>query len=177
MSAAGHRRRLLVPLFLGLLLAQPLAACSNSGLVGTVFKDREAHYRIGGLGNRWRQIRITENDVAFYNTDFSAAIQINATCRKDYEDVSLDILIDHLMYGLTHRKIRLKRRMMLDRRAAMYVELTAKLDGVPVRCAMYVLKKNACIYDFAYMVRPSNFGRGIGDFHRVVYGFKVLPRR
>jgi hypothetical protein len=63
---------------------------------------------------------------------------------------------------------------MIDNRDALYTELNANLDGVSIQAALLVLKKNECIYDFAYMTRPWNFGRGIGDFHRLIYGFRVL---
>jgi hypothetical protein len=158
-------------LCLGLLL---LSGCPASGLHNNIFYKGNIKYKIGDLGEDWRPIEISENDIAYYNSSFSAIIQINSTCRSDYEDVSLSILLGHLLYGLTDRKVIREEKRMIDNRDALYTELNANLDGVSIQAALLVLKKNECIYDFAYMTRPWNFGRGIGDFHRLIYGFRVL---
>ncbi len=151
-----------------------LSACPGKHFQNWIFQKDGIRYKIGPLGEGWRRIEVEENDLAFYNDAFYAIIQVNSTCRRDYEDVSLKILTDHLLYGLTERKILLQEKRMIDRREALYTELSAKLDGVEIRAAILVLKKNECIFDFTYLTRPWNFGRGIGDFHRVIYGFKTL---
>ena len=161
-------------LLAGVFFVFLLPSCTRYGLHNWVYRDAEAHYEIGSLSSRWRRIEISENDIAFYNKDFAASIQVNATCRKDYEDTSLEILTSHVLYGLTERKIIKQRRRTIDRRDALYTEFSAKLDGVAVKAALLILKKNVCIYDFTYITRPWNFGRGIGDFHRVIYGFKAV---
>jgi hypothetical protein len=163
--------------FFGLaLFCLGLSGCPRKGLHRWIFHkyNGSMQYSIGTLGREWRKVKVTENDIAFYNTIYSAIIQINSTCRKDYEDVSLPILRDHLLYGLTDRKIVEKQQRMLDRRAALLTRIKAKLDGVAVEASVMIMKKNSCIYDFAYISRPRHFGRGIGDFYRVIHGFKVL---
>lgn len=161
-----------------LMICLLLTGCPRTGLYRWVFHkyNGRMQYSIGGLGRDWRKVRVTENDIAFYNTVYSAIIQVNSTCRKDYEDVSLPILRDHLLYGLTDRKIVEKKQRMLDKRAALLTRIKAKLDGVAVEASVMIMKKNACIYDFAYISRPRHFGRGIGDFYRVIHGFKVLQQ-
>ena len=154
-----------------------LFGCPPAGLKGWVFYKDDIRYRIGELDPHWRNIRISENDLAFQSTRYEAAIQINSTCRKDYEDVSLQILTDHVFHGLQDRKIVLQERRRLDDREALYTEITAKMDGKMFKAAIIVLKKNRCIYDLTYITQPWNFGRGVGDYYRVVSGFRVLSIR
>jgi hypothetical protein len=153
-----------------------LTGCPTNGLHQGIFYKYGGNlrYRIGPLRKTWRQIKVTENDLAFYHPQYKATIQINSTCRKDYEDASLSTLTDHIFIGLREKKILRQSKRLIDRRAALYTEIVAKLDGVRVTAATIVLKKNACIYDLTYIARPGNFGRGLGEFHRVVHGFKVL---
>lgn len=151
-----------------------LGGCPTTGLKGSVYYDGNLRYRVGEIGKDWRFVRVSENNIAYTHETYNAAIQINSTCRKDYEDVPLRILTDHLFYGLTHRKILVQERRRIDARDALYTELTARMDGRPVKAALLVLKKNRCIYDMAYVTLPWNFGLGVGDFYRVIAGFRVL---
>lgn len=158
-----------------LLLLSGLVGCPKKGLQNDwTYYEGDIRYKIGKLDSTWRKVKFEENDIAFYNGAFAAIIQINATCRRDYEDVSLKILTDQLLYGLTGRRIKLQEKRIFRRRSALYTELTASLDGVPVRAAMMVMKKDECIYDFTYLARPHNYTRGIGSYHRVLQGFRVL---
>ncbi len=163
-------------IFASLLIVLSFLGCQKRGLHGWIFYKGYLRYKIGALDSSWRPIKLAENDIAFYNKTYAALIQVNSTCRKDYEDVSLKILTDHLFYGLQDRKLILQEKRRVARRAALYTEMEASLDGVRVKTAVLVLKKNECIYDFTYLTRPWNFSRGINSFHRVIYGFKVLEQ-
>lgn len=158
------------------LLFGGLGGCVQNGLNNGVFYKYggDLRYRIGAVGTQWRVIKITQNDIAYYNPVFKATINVNSTCRKDYEDVSLSTLTNHIFYELRERKIVRQSKRMLNHRAALYTEIVATLDGVSIRAAALVLKKNSCIYDFFYIARPHNFGRGLSDFYRMLNGFKVL---
>lgn len=152
-----------------------VVGCSGNQLKNGVFKKGDLRYTVGSLPKTWRRISVAENDLAFFNPSFGSVIQANSTCRADYEDASLSTLTSHLFNGLTNRKITQQAERIVDRRAALYTELTARLDGVLVQTAILLLKKNECVFDFAYYARPHRFGSGVGDFHRFIYGFRVLP--
>lgn len=151
------------------------SGCPATGLKEGVFVKGELRYTVGSLSGGWREIKVTENDQAYFHRDYGAVIQANATCRADYEDASLATLTSHLFSGLTDRKVIVSQQRTVDKRAALYTELSARLDGVSIQIAILLLKKNECVFDFAYFTRPHNYGRGIGDFHRFIYGFRVLP--
>lgn len=152
-----------------------LLGCTRKGLDGNwVYHKGPLEYKIGPVNRDWRKVKFTQNDIAFYNSQYKAIVQINATCRKDYEDTTLKNLTDHLIYGFRDRKFIVQEKRKIDRRDALYTELKAKLDGVSVQAALLVIKKNECIFDFAYITRPWNFKRGINTFHRVIYGFQVF---
>lgn len=156
-------------------LGLTLTGCSNNQLKDNVYKKGDLRYTVGQLNKRWRRINVAENDLAFFNPSFNTIIQANSTCRADYEDASLSTLTSHLFNGLTNRKVIKQDERIIDRRAALYTEMSARLDGVEVYLAILLLKKDECVFDFAYYARPSTFGSGIGDFHRFIFGFRVLP--
>ena len=56
----------------------------------------------------------------------------------------------------------------------MKTVVRAKLDGVPMKFAVWVLKKNGCVYDLAYMASPAHFDRGAPQFDRFVNGFATV---
>lgn len=160
---------------LGVAMGLLLVGCPTSGLQQGVFVKGDLRYAVGVLPKSWSEIKVTENDMAYFHREYGAVIQANSTCRADYEDASLATLTSHLYNGLTDRKIITSQQRTVDKRAALYTELYARLDGVSIQVAILILKKNECVFDFAYFTRPSNFGAGIGDFHRFIFGFRVIP--
>jgi hypothetical protein len=61
----------------------------------------------------------------------------------------------------------------LDSREALRTELSAKLDGVPRRFVVYVLKKDGCVYDFILVAAPTVTPSSIGEFDQFVSGFSA----
>ena len=47
------------------------------------------------------------------------------------------------------------------------------VDGVPLKMAVVVMKKDFCLYDFSYFAPPGGFSRGISDFEGYLNGFKT----
>jgi len=163
--------------FVILLLVFMLGGCPSPyyDKAKHTFHKSEITYRIGKLPVSWKTFKIEQCDLSFYHTRSSSAILINSTCRDDYEDVALKTLTQHVFYGFTKRTKTLQKEMIISRRAALYTEMDAKLDGVTVKAALFILKKNACIYDFVYAARPKHFTKeGIETLKNVIRGFKVL---
>ena len=62
----------------------------------------------------------------------------------------------------------------LDGREALHTILMAKLDGVPKKFDVWVLKKDGCVYDLYLIAPPDRFDASVGEFRRFVGGFATV---
>jgi hypothetical protein len=174
-------RRLLRPLVLavvghavlGFAFALGAAGC-GAGLTGDTFHGNGFAFHIGALPEGWQRIEVTQAALAFRDARDGGTIELNGRCGVDGEDVPLAALTQHLFLHFTERQILEQTVVPFDRREAMRTVLTAKLDGVPMQFDVWVLKKDGCVYDFAYMASPPRFTRGSAEFERFVLGFSTV---
>jgi hypothetical protein len=75
--------------------------------------------------------------------------------------------------GTTERDFERQEVIPFDRREAMHTLLRAKLDGVPMRYDIYVMKKDGCVYDLVYVAGPDRFAEGAKDFERFALGLRT----
>ena len=156
-----------------------LAYLALLGCGGTQFKDREVsksdtRYRVGPLTPSWKRIEVEQNDVAWLHQSEGTLIQVNSRCERSL-DLPLMTLTNHLLIGFTDREFIEQKSVQLDGREALRSHIRAKLDGVPRELVIYVLKKNNCVYDFAYVATPgATFNQFLADFERFVVGFHTL---
>jgi hypothetical protein len=164
------------PLSLLLLAASTLtgSAGCGAGLQGDVYHGQGFAFRIGGVPEGWRQVPISHAALAFRDERDDASIVLNGRCGVDGEDVPLEALTQHLFLRFTEREILEQKVFPFDRREAMRTVLTAKLDGVPMKFEVWVLKKDGCVYDLAYLAPPASFARGAPDFERFVASFSTV---
>lgn len=165
-------RRPLRPLLAAVLLAS--ASCAG-GLSGDVFRGDRFAFHIGQLGEGWRRLPVSHAALAFRDDSDGSTIVINGRCGVDGEDVPLDALTQHLFLRFTEREILEQSVVPFDKREAMRTVVRAKLDGVPMKFAVWVLKKDGCVYDLAFMAAPARFDRGAVEFDRFVRGFRTVP--
>jgi hypothetical protein len=162
-----------------MMLAMHLLACGGGPtLMGNVLVGRQTRYRIGELGPSWRRLSVAgDNDLAFHHEGVGAIIQVNATC-DPASDVPLTALTNHLLIGFTDRDIQEQSLLPMDEREALRTHVIARLDGVPRELLFYVMKKNACVYDFALITPPGeNFALAAPDFERFRAGFSTETAR
>lgn len=163
-------RRLLGPL----LTAAVLVSSGCDGLRGDVYRGPGYAFRIGPVGERWQRISASHAALAYRDEADGSTVVVNGRCGVDGEDVPLDALTHHLFIRFTEREILEQAVVPFDRREAMRTVLRAKLDGVPMKFAVWVLKKDGCVYDLAYMAAPAHFDRGAPSFDRFVRGFATV---
>lgn len=136
-----------------------------------VYRDAEAHYRVGEVGSRWERVGIGDNDLAWHDAGTGSVVQVNATC-DPFQDVPLSALTNHLLIGFTDREWRSSDGVPLDGREALRSHVVARLDGVPRELLLYVLKKDQCTYDLALIAPPGDaFRAAEPEFERLVAGF------
>lgn len=128
-------------------------------------------YRIPALGERWRLVHQEGASVGYFRADAGAVIEANATCRDDADAAPLAALTRQLLIGYTDRRVESQATVPLDAREALHTVVEAKLDGVPVKLDLYVMKRNGCIFDLSYAAPPDAFARSSDDFVRFVGGF------
>jgi hypothetical protein len=162
--------RFLIPVML-------LSGCAASALNNGVFRDGDVQFAVGPIPGTWNSVTAATHDdglPSFGFRDDTAGVTVGGTgrCGRDGDDVPLQSLTQHLSIGFTDRATTSEREFMLDGRSALRTELTAALDGVPVRLVLVVIKKDACVYDFWWIAPPSV--TDTRDFDRFVQGFRTL---
>jgi hypothetical protein len=158
-----------------LLLAAVLASAGCSvGLEGNTFRGNGFAFRIGAPPESWRRVEISHAALAFRDERDGASVVVNARCGVDGEDVPLAALTQHLFLRFTEREILEQTVVPFDRREAMRTVLTAKLDGVPMKFEVWVLKKDGCVYDLGFMAQAARFASGAQEFERFVASFATV---
>jgi hypothetical protein len=154
-----------------------LAACAHGHWDPTARRvcSRNVCYRMGELPG-WQLLRQKDGEIAFYQTQFDAVAQANATCRDDADATPLEVLMRHLLIGYTEVQVQKKERLPLDGREALHQLVAARLDGVPVVLDLYVIKRNGCIFDLSLAAMPARYADVERDFARFVAGFAQEER-
>ena len=97
----------------------------------------------------------------------------NASC-AERGDPPLRVLLNHLMFGFTDRKVLHEETVQLDGREAIRAVLTARLDGIPRRLHVYIVKKDGCVFDLQYEAPEKTFDTGLPSFAEFVKGFGTI---
>jgi hypothetical protein len=147
-------------------------ACATTGFDGQVYRAEGMSFRVGPVPARWRRIEMSQSLLAFRDDAARATIAVDGRCGLDGDDVPLEALTAHLFLQFTERQVQSQRRLPMAGREALRTELVAKLDGVPLRFTVFVLKKDGCVYDFLYIADAN--GPAGADFEALVGGFATL---
>jgi hypothetical protein len=147
-----------------------LSACAAVGAFdGSSFHKPDVAYRVGRLGADWQRLRLAGNDLAFHKPEYGT-IAANATC-SDYEDIPQQPLLNHLLFGTTHRQYVVDEEVTLDGRGTRHAVVDAELDGAPVRLEVYVLTRAGCVFDLSYVSDRSAKARD--EFVQFASAFRV----
>jgi hypothetical protein len=157
-----------------LALAAGAAACS-SAFDGTVYRGEGFAFRIAPPPASWTRIVVSHAALAYRDEDSLGTIAVDARCGGSSDDVPLASLTQHLFIGFTEREILDQQVVPFDGREAMHTVLAAKLDGVPQKFDVWVMKKDGCVHDLYYLADPARFDRGAAAFQRFVHGFATVP--
>ena len=113
------------------LLASLLAGCGTRGtLTGDLYRDSQVAFRIGPLPPEWRRVQVADGQLAFHH-DEGGTILAHATC-EGRGDASLDVLTNHLLFGIEEPRERSRTPLSLDGRRALRTRVDGALDGVPI---------------------------------------------
>lgn len=152
------------------------AACAGDGHVkdGT-YHDKKVSYRLGMPGDGWSDLRLDAANVAWFNEAHSATLMVNSHC-DGVKDAPLTGLTEDLLIGLTDRAVESQVARPWARREALETIAIGKIDGVERKLALFVLKKDGCVYDIVLGAAPAQFAAALPAFQRVRDGFDVDAR-
>jgi len=155
-------------------LASLIAGCGASAFDGSVYHGEGFAFRVAPAPAGWTRIEVSHAALA-YRDEGGGTIAVDTRCHENGGDVPLASLTQHLFLGFTEREILEQTVVPFDGREAMHTKLSAKLDGVPKKFDVWVLKKDDCVHDLYYLAAPAHFDRGVVAFERFVQGFATVP--
>jgi hypothetical protein len=140
------------------------------------FQNAHVDYAVGLPGEGWQRVKVETANIAWVDSSGGRALLVNSHC-EGVQDAPLSGLAGELMIGMTERAVQEERLLPFAGREALEMVATGKLDGVVRRRALFVLKKDGCVYDIVYDAPPSSFAVGLDAYHRVRDGLAIGPRR
>ncbi len=160
------------------LVAAGLVGCwgSTGRYVDERFEDQHVNYAAGDPGEGWTRVELASTNIAWHNPALAAGILVNSHC-EGVSDAPLEGLTGELMMGSTEREVLSQSLRPFSGREALETIARAKVDGVPRQRALFVLKKDGCVYDVVYDAPPERFAAGLADYARVRDSLEVGPRR
>lgn len=157
-------------------LVGTVAGCSShSGVEDGRFEDDQVNYDVGAPGEGWKDIPIKTGNAAWLQEATQATLLVNSHC-EGVDDAPLAALTRHLTFGMTDRQVLSEKPITLSRREALETVLTAKLDGVPRKMKILVLKKDGCVYDVVFASPLDAFDAALPAYDRVKAGLDVHAR-
>lgn len=157
------------------LLLLTLSCAPRATYSDGIFRQGDVAFRTGPLSDDWSRIGARGARLAFRHRQGGTLI-VNAECPAR-DEAPLDVLTNHLLFGLAAKKEAGRRPLTLDGREALRTELVAELDGVPVALDLVVLKKDGCLYDLQLVAGPTILAARQPDFTSFVSGFATLAVR
>lgn len=157
------------------LLALSLSCAPRAHYSDGIFRQGDVAFRTGPLSAEWSRVAARGARLAFRHRQGGTLI-VNAECPPP-DDAPLDVLTNHLLFGLSARREVSRLALTLDGRGALRTEMLAELDGVPVALDLVVLKKDGCLYDLQLVAGPTIVKQRQPDFTSFVSGFSTLGGR
>lgn len=159
-----------------MLLGLVLAACSSATFDGSIYRHADVQYRVGRLPAGWSQLKIEDAQLAFRHAE-GGTLLANAWCGTDHiEDLPLDVLTNHLLFGVEATRTIQRTPFSLDARAALRSHIVGTMDGVPVELDLVVVKKDGCTYDFQLVTGVTgDYEKRRPDFEAFYGAFQRLP--
>ncbi len=160
---------------LWLLAAALLLASCATTVTRQAYRHGRLDYRVGALPAEWQPIRFRGANLAFRHRS-GGTITASGYCPGG-DDVPLEVLTNHLLFGIKTRSELGSTLFMLDGRQALRTHLLGELDGVPIELDLVVLKKDGCTYDLQLVGVSHQFELRQPAFEAFAHGFATVPQR
>lgn len=171
-------KKIIIPVFLLFLSSCSFGKVDTRGSVvdykNGVVTTEGGSFAVGGLGPAWVKQSFDYKTILFKHSYHKASISVDAFCKGSFDDASLGIMTNQLLYGLTNQKRSFQRKIKLDNHEALRTRATGAIDGIPVALDIVVLKMNECVFDFVYTSSPGQHLKLTSDFERFYQGFHFI---
>ena len=161
---------------LGLMLGALSCIMVPSGLRDGVYEDAQVRYKVVPPGAAWKTVKLQTADLSWFQPKTGSTLLLNSNC-KGVKDVPLHSLTQHLLIGMTEKKIIAEQTIPFSNREALETEVSAKIDGVPHHMKMMVFKKDGCVYDLFYSANPQFYESDIQAYIQTKGSFSAHERR
>jgi hypothetical protein len=151
-----------------------LTSACGAAFDGSTFRGEGFAFRVPQKPASWTVLKTTANAITYRDAASEGTIAVTGRCKVDGDDVPLASLTQHLFIQFTERSIESQETVPFDGREAMHTVLVAKLDGVPSKFDVWVLKKDGCVYDMYFFAPPARFAEGVAAWSSYVHGFATV---
>ena len=162
------------PVLLSVFAVLVMACVHGDSFDNGVLRKGDLVVHLGPLPSSWRRVDVDGADLAFRDDVHEGSALFDVSCGRRDDDAPLPVLTGHLIMGTTERELETQETIPFDGREAMHSLFRAKLDGVPMRYDIYVMKKDGCVYDIVYVAPPDFFAEGARDFELFARGAHAL---
>jgi hypothetical protein len=153
-----------------------LGGCRSVSLHDGVVNTPDTRYRIGPIPAAWHQVNLKESDFSWVTSPPDYAFWVNSTC-KQYDDIPLVALNRQLLIGFTDVQKVEQGTETLDGREALVSHYRASIDGIARELALVVVKKDGCIYDFAYVAPVDAYSARLAEFQALYRGLATEAQK
>ncbi len=159
-----------------LFLSGCLGIGRNGGIMGyhggTVLTGTRK-FSVSPLPSPWKSPKVRSKQLVHQNDEIGATIVTDVLCGAKFDDAPLPRLGREMFQGLKEVTILREKEFTLEGSDAFRVTGKGTSQGVSIQMDVVVMKKDFCLYDFAYFAPSSTFSKGVNDFEGYFNGFRT----
>jgi hypothetical protein len=104
-----------------------------------------------------------------------SSLLIDSQCSPRDQDVPLIGLTGQLLIGMTDQKLLEQKTIHFQNREALISTYLLKVEGVPQKMHILVLKKDKCVFDIILSTSESAYEKRLPDFEKIQQLFMLEP--
>jgi len=110
-------------------------------------------------------------DSGWKNTSHGTSISYKSVCNGP--DLPLESIQETMLIGIENMKILKSARIPYSQREALVSVAEGKVDGVPTKMQMLILKKNYCTYMLSYVALIKSYEKDVLKFQHFLNSFEA----
>lgn len=156
-----------------LLALLTVSACAAGSIRDGTYRDSHDRFTVRVPPPRWQLESLDGAALVFRNPELDAGISLRVDCDQP-ESGPLRWVAQHLFFGLSDKEIDQRAPVTLSGVPGIRTRMHARLDHQPVEVDGVTLRREECLYDFAYVAPPERFEEGRPDFDAFVQSWATL---
>lgn len=176
MGRVPGSQHLALPFSSGVLLLFLLAGCATGRIVNGHYVDEAKGFRAPLPREGWEVMEVEGADLALKDLRSPARMAVVASC-PGLEAGPLKALSRHLLFGLRGIRVVREESILLDGVTGLEIRVEGRFEGSPVAVRTVVVQRQGCLYDLFYVAPPDLFEGRMGEFDRLIRGWRFLAER